>query len=236
MYRDNLITDKLAPKWTSHFKERKFELKVSPIFVRPVQFDANQLKALIKEKPCQTTKELAYKMARSHVTIARQLHSLNTVQKHGTWVSCAFIEINKLSTILHCWHLHTQHLWIQETVPLSYYYRGEKIVSSGEAEKSVDESRQAENILRQALVAFTKANERHLVALAKTNLLWNPSKQSSSQCKSGCWTNHQLQRGNSVEKNPGRRCVVNMNKHAIKGLSWVVLSHPAYSPELDTLG
>lgn len=48
---------------------------------------------------------------------------------------------------------------------------GRKIVSSGEAEKSVDESRQAENILRQALVAFTKANERHLVALAKTNLL-----------------------------------------------------------------
>lgn len=41
---------------------------------------------------------------------------------------------------------------------------------------------------------------------------------------------------NSAEKNPGRRCVVNMNKHAIKGLSWVVLSHPAYSPELDTLG
>lgn len=53
-------------------------------------------------------------------------------------------------------------------------------MSSGEAKKSVDEFRQAENIPRQAIVEFTKPNEQHLVALARTNLIRNPGKVKRS--------------------------------------------------------
>lgn len=68
----------------------------SPHSGRFVQFDENQLHPLIKEERRQTTRELAQKMVSSNVIVARHLHSMAKVQKHGSWVPHALTERNKL--------------------------------------------------------------------------------------------------------------------------------------------
>lgn len=97
-YEDDLITDRIAQKWFTRLKERKFELTDSPRSDRPIQFDKNQLQAMIKE-PRQTTMELAQKMSSSHVFAARHLPSMGTVHEHATWVPHA---LEQTPTLLHC--------------------------------------------------------------------------------------------------------------------------------------
>lgn len=52
------IANRIAQKCLSGFKEGKFERRDSPRSSRRVQFDENQLQAMIKE-PQQTARELA---------------------------------------------------------------------------------------------------------------------------------------------------------------------------------
>lgn len=120
---------------------------ISPYSGRPVQFDETQLHVLIKEEPCQITRELAWKMASSHVIVTRHLHLMGKAQKHDM---CATrIDREKETTVLfYCHqfiHLTPSYSWIQRKIPLPYYHRERKMVSlcEYEAEKRMGESLQA---------------------------------------------------------------------------------------------
>ncbi|XP_021571064.1 uncharacterized protein LOC110596169 isoform X2 [Carlito syrichta] len=76
VYGENAIGESTARKWFCRFKEGHFDLSDSPRSGRPSGFDEDRLNAVLREDPCQSTRELANVMNCDQSTIVRHLHSL----------------------------------------------------------------------------------------------------------------------------------------------------------------
>ena len=68
------------------FKNGNFDIDNMPHSRRPSEFDKDHLKALLKEKSCQTSCELAKKINCNQKTILNHLHSMGFAEKLGVWV------------------------------------------------------------------------------------------------------------------------------------------------------
>nr|XP_012234567.1 PREDICTED: histone-lysine N-methyltransferase SETMAR-like [Linepithema humile] len=99
VYGDDSISDSTACKWFLRFKEGNFDLDDAPRCGRPTDFDEDRLNVLIHDDPYQTTRELAEKMDKDHMTIARHLKSMEKVQKLGAWVPHQLSANNKIRRI-----------------------------------------------------------------------------------------------------------------------------------------
>ena len=86
VYREGVIGKSMARKWFAKFKNGNFDIDDIPCSGTPSEFDKDHLKALLKEKSCQTSRELAEKMNCDQKTILNHLHSMGFVKKLGDWV------------------------------------------------------------------------------------------------------------------------------------------------------
>lgn len=95
VYGDNAIGESTARKWFAKFKNGELDLDDTPRTGRPLEFDEEHLKALLKEDGHQTCRELAEKMDCGLATISRHLQSTGFTQKLGAWVPHELTEKNK---------------------------------------------------------------------------------------------------------------------------------------------
>ena len=77
-------------------QKQKFKLKDAARSGRPVGFDEDRLNHLLRENPCQSTRELAEQLTCDQKTVVKHLHSIGKVQKLGVWVPHALSQNNKL--------------------------------------------------------------------------------------------------------------------------------------------
>ena len=77
-----------------------------PCSRRPFEFDEDHLKALLKEKSCQTSCELAKKMNCNQKTILNHLYLMGFAKKLGVWVLHELSENNKENRL----QIASQHL------------------------------------------------------------------------------------------------------------------------------
>ncbi|KFD68494.1 hypothetical protein M514_09348, partial [Trichuris suis] len=79
VYEEEAISNRVARKSFSRFREGNFDLSDSAGSGRPSDFDEEKLNALVHENPRQSTCELAEKIGCSHVTVSRHLLSMGKV-------------------------------------------------------------------------------------------------------------------------------------------------------------
>ena len=77
-------------------QKQKFKLKDAARSGRPVGFDEDRLNHLLRENPCQSTRELAEQLTCDQKTVVKHLHSMGKVQKLCAWVPHALSQNNKL--------------------------------------------------------------------------------------------------------------------------------------------
>ena len=76
VYGEGVIGESMARKWFAKFKNGNFDIDDTPCSRRPSEFDEDHLKALLKEKNCHTSRELAKKINCDQKTIPNHLHSM----------------------------------------------------------------------------------------------------------------------------------------------------------------
>ena len=110
VYGDNAITESMAKKWFSCFKD-SFDISDTPRSGRPLRFDEDCLITLIHNDPCQCIRELANVMSCDHSTIVRHLHSMGKVTKLGVWVGLphALSQNHKNQHVAICASLPARH-------------------------------------------------------------------------------------------------------------------------------
>ena len=106
VYGEGVIGKSMARKWFVKFKNGNFDINDTPRRGRPFEFDEDHLKALLKEKSCETSCELAKKMNCDQKTILNNLHSMGFAEKLGVWVPHELSENNKEN----CLQIVSQHL------------------------------------------------------------------------------------------------------------------------------
>ena len=106
VYEEGVIGKPKARKWFAKFKNNNFDINDMPRNRRPSEFDENHLKALLKEKSRQTSRELAEKMNCDQKTILNHLHSIRFAEKLGVLVPHELSENNKEN----CLQIASQHL------------------------------------------------------------------------------------------------------------------------------
>ena len=74
VYGEGVIGKSTARKWFAKFKNGNFDIDDTPCSGRPSEFDEDHLKALLKEKSCQTSCELAEKIYCYQKMILNHLH------------------------------------------------------------------------------------------------------------------------------------------------------------------
>uniref|UniRef100_A0A1I7V3L7 HTH_48 domain-containing protein n=1 Tax=Caenorhabditis tropicalis TaxID=1561998 RepID=A0A1I7V3L7_9PELO len=80
------VTHATAVRWFQKFRRGEVEFKDSPHSGRPQAVDEDELLALVKEDPRQSSRCLASKLGHSHSTINRALHDLGFSWKQPIWV------------------------------------------------------------------------------------------------------------------------------------------------------
>ena len=88
------------------FKNGNFDINGMPCSRRPSEFDEDHLKALLKEKSCQTSCELAEKLNYDQKTILNHLHSMRFAEKLRVWVPLELSKNNKENRL----QIASQHL------------------------------------------------------------------------------------------------------------------------------
>ena len=83
VYGEGIIGKSRARKWFAKFKNGNFDIDDTPCNERPSEFKEDHLKALLKEKSCQTNRKLAEKMNCDQKTILNHLHSMGFAEKLG---------------------------------------------------------------------------------------------------------------------------------------------------------
>ena len=76
VYGEGVIGESMARKWFAKFKNGNFDIDDRPCSRKPSEFDKDHLKALLKEKNCHTSRELAKKINCDQKTIPNHLHSI----------------------------------------------------------------------------------------------------------------------------------------------------------------
>ena len=85
VYGEARVSNRIAQEWFAKFRMGCCDLEDAPRSGRPVEFDEDRLKALLKEDPRQTQRELAEKMGCDQTTICNHLASMEFTQKLGVW-------------------------------------------------------------------------------------------------------------------------------------------------------
>ena len=83
VYQEGVIGESTTRKWFAKFKNGNFDIDDMPHSGRPFKFDEHNLKALLKEERCQTSRELAEKINCDQKTIINHLHSMGFAEKLG---------------------------------------------------------------------------------------------------------------------------------------------------------
>ena len=105
VYTEGVIGKSTARKWFAKFKNGNFDIDNTPCSGRPSEFDKDHLKALLKEKNCQTSHELVKKINCDQKMILNHLHSIGFAKKLKVWVSHELSENNKEN----CLQIASQH-------------------------------------------------------------------------------------------------------------------------------
>ena len=106
VYGEGVIGESTARKWFVKFKNGNFDIDDTARSGRPPEFDEDHLKALLKEKSRQSSRELAEKMNCDQKTILNHLHSMGFSEKLGVWVLHELSENNRENRL----QIASQHL------------------------------------------------------------------------------------------------------------------------------
>ena len=106
VYGEGVIGESTARKWFAKFKNGNFDINDMPHSGRPSEFDKDHLKAIFKEKSCQTSCELAEKINCDQKAILNHLYSNRFAEKLGVWVPHELSENNKENRL----QIASQHL------------------------------------------------------------------------------------------------------------------------------
>ena len=83
VYKSEALSIQTCQLWFKQFKSGNFTLEDSLRLGRPGSVPLKVLKAVVKENPKQTARELAKQFSTCHRTIITQLNKLGKVSKYG---------------------------------------------------------------------------------------------------------------------------------------------------------
>ena len=106
VYGEGVIGESTVRKWFSKLKNGNFDIDDTLRSGRPSEFDEDHLKALLKKKSRQTSRELAEKINCDQKTILSHLHSIGFAEILGVWVPHELSENNKENRL----QIASQHL------------------------------------------------------------------------------------------------------------------------------
>ena len=81
MYGEGAVTDGTWQKWFAKFREGDFSLADAPRLGRPVEVDSDQIKTLIENNQCYTTRETADILKIPKSSAENHLHQLGYVHR-----------------------------------------------------------------------------------------------------------------------------------------------------------
>lgn len=94
IYPDSLDVRK-CQRWFNNFRRGNFDLQNAPKSGRPVQFDEDELRAVVEEDPTQTIEEISQRTNTSWASVQRHLKSIGKFQHSGKWVPYNLSDSNK---------------------------------------------------------------------------------------------------------------------------------------------
>lgn len=83
---EGVLSYDTARRWFARFKEGDFKLEDEDRSGRPVEVDLKELRRIIEEEPRSTTRQLAEQLNCSHVVVEKHLHEMGKIWKYGTWI------------------------------------------------------------------------------------------------------------------------------------------------------
>ena len=86
MYGEGALTDRTCQKWFAKFCAGDFLLDDAPGLGRPVKVDSDQIKTIIENNQCYTTREIADRLKISKSSVENHLHQLGYVNHFDVWV------------------------------------------------------------------------------------------------------------------------------------------------------
>lgn len=85
-YGEHALTQKTCERWFKRFKSGDFDIKDKERPGQPKKFENADLQALLDKDSTQTLKQLAKALNVTQSTISERLHALGKIQKEGKWV------------------------------------------------------------------------------------------------------------------------------------------------------
>lgn len=108
-YGDNTVDVRVAQRWFVKFRAGDESLEEIPRTGRPSTIDEEALLALMEADPRQSLASLAESLKCSMATVDRHLHALGKVQKLEKWVPHQLTDNNKLQRLTICSALLSRH-------------------------------------------------------------------------------------------------------------------------------
>ena len=96
------MTYRTCQKWFAKVHAGDFSLHDAPQSGRPVEVDSDQIKTLIENNQCYTTREIADILKMSKSSVENHLHQLGYVSRFGVLVPHKLSEKNLLDCISSC--------------------------------------------------------------------------------------------------------------------------------------
>lgn len=244
-YGGQATTESTCNRWFAKFRTGDTTLTDWPRERRPSTIDDEALETLIKEDSRKTTRELAQDLGTSHTTIENHLHLLGKVQKLGTWLPHNLSIDNKMQRVTICSALLSRNN--NERFLNRIVTGDEKWVLY----VNVRRKRQWLNASEQALPKAKADLHQKKVMLCvwwdNKGILYFELLPNNLTINAEVYAS-QLQhlQDSLVKKRPAlvnrkgvillhdnaRPHVAKMIKEKIQELSWEVLAHPAYSPDI----
>ena len=102
VYSEKSLTERQCQNWFARFRSGDFDLKNAPRSGRPTEVDNDEIKTMIKNNRCSTTREIAEKLNISHICVERHLKQLGYVNNLDIWVPHKLNEIQLTKRISTC--------------------------------------------------------------------------------------------------------------------------------------
>lgn len=248
IYGNGFVAERTAQKWLARFKQNDFTLTDTPRSGRPVEFDVEQLEALLQEDSRQSSRELTEKMGCTHPTVIKHLEEMGKVQKFGAWVPHKLSQANKDDRVIACSSLLARHqLASKQRRPfLSLIVTGDEkwclYVNMKNRKEWVDKDQQATPRVKQGLhplksmlcVWWNMEGIIHWELLEKNNTI---NAEVYCQQMRRLAEAVRQKRPNAryeiiLQHDNARPHVAKLTKTVIQELGWEVLQHPPYSPDI----
>ena len=101
VYREGAVTDRMCQKWFVKFLAGDFLLDDAPWSGRPVEVDSGQIKTLVENNQCYTTREIADILKISKSSTENHLHPIGYVHHFDVWVPHKLSEKTFLTVFPH---------------------------------------------------------------------------------------------------------------------------------------